>query len=54
MTPAEVRARVAETRRRQGLTPTISDPAVLASLAALAADTMTLADQAEGVTAHAP
>jgi hypothetical protein len=38
MTPAEVAARVAETRARQGLPPTISDPTVLADLAALVAD----------------
>jgi hypothetical protein len=38
MTPAEIRARVAETRARQGLSPTISDPAVLAELAAVVAD----------------
>jgi hypothetical protein len=42
MTPAELRAWVAETRARQGLPPTISDPTVLARLAALVADTMTL------------
>jgi hypothetical protein len=40
MTPAEVRAWVAETRARQGLPPTISDPTVLAKLAALVADTI--------------
>jgi hypothetical protein len=40
MTPAEVRAQVAESRRQQGLPPTISDPTVLAALAALVADTI--------------
>jgi hypothetical protein len=40
MTPAEVRAWVAETRARQGLPPTISDPIVLAELAVLAADAL--------------
>jgi hypothetical protein len=40
MTPAEVRARVAETRRQQGLPPTISDPTVLAELAAVVADSL--------------
>jgi hypothetical protein len=40
MIPAEVRAWVAETRRRQGLPPTITDPTTLARLAAMVADTM--------------
>jgi hypothetical protein len=40
MTPAEVRTRVAETRHRQGLGPTITDPTTLAGLAAMVADTM--------------
>lgn len=40
MTPAEVRAWVAETRTRQGLPPTITDPTTLARLAAMVADTM--------------
>jgi hypothetical protein len=40
MTSAEVRARVAETRARQGLPPTITDPTTLARLAAMVADTM--------------
>jgi hypothetical protein len=51
MTPAEVRARIAESRTRQGLPAAISDPATLAKLAAQVAEKM--ADQAEGVTAHA-
>jgi hypothetical protein len=42
MTPAEIAAQVAETRARQGLPPTITDPTILASLAAMVADTMTL------------
>jgi hypothetical protein len=45
VTPAEVRAWVAETRRQQGLPPTVSDPTVLAELAALVADVMVLARQ---------
>ena len=48
MTPAEIAARVAETRARQGLPPTISDPATLAKLAALVADTMVLPGQKGG------
>jgi hypothetical protein len=40
MTPAEVRAWVAETRASQGLPPTITDPTTLAKLAAMVADTM--------------
>ncbi len=36
----EVCAWVAETRARQGLEPTVTDPAVLAELAAAVADTM--------------
>jgi hypothetical protein len=42
VTPAEVRAWVAETRRRQDLPPTITDPTTLARLAAMVADTMIL------------
>ena len=42
MTPAEIAAWVAETRTRQGLPPTISDPTTLARLAAMVADTMIL------------
>jgi hypothetical protein len=42
MTRAELRAWVAETRARQGLPPRISDPSVLARLAALVADVMVL------------
>jgi hypothetical protein len=45
VTPAEVAAWVAETRARQGLPPTTSDPAVLARLAVLVADTMVLAQR---------
>jgi len=48
MTPAELRAWVAETRARQGLPPMISDPTVLAKLAALVAETMVLARQRGG------
>jgi hypothetical protein len=48
VTPAEVRAWVAETRARQGLPPTITDPTVLARLAALVADVMVLARQRGG------
>jgi hypothetical protein len=48
MTPAELHAWVAETRARQGLPPTISDPTVLARLAALVADTMVLARREGG------
>jgi hypothetical protein len=36
----EVRAWVAETRAKQGLPPTVTDPTVLAELAARVADTM--------------
>jgi hypothetical protein len=39
----EVRAWVAETRAKQGLPPTITDPTVLAELAAAVADTMVAA-----------
>lgn len=53
MTPAEVRAWVAETRAQQGLPPTITDPAVLAELAVLVADTMVLAGQEGGADAVA-
>jgi hypothetical protein len=48
VTPAELRAWVAETLARQGFPPTISDPAVLAELAALVADTMVLGRQRGG------
>jgi hypothetical protein len=48
VTPAEVAAWVAETRARQGLPPRISDPAVLAKLAALVADTLVLARRKGG------
>jgi hypothetical protein len=48
VTPAEVAAWVAETRTRQGLPPTISNPAVLARLAVLVADTMVLAQRKGG------
>jgi hypothetical protein len=41
MTPAEIAAQVAETRARQGLPPTITDPTTLAGLAATVAGTMT-------------
>jgi hypothetical protein len=51
MTPAEVRAQVAESRRQQGLPPTITDPAVLAELAALVAETMVLARRKGGADA---
>ena len=37
----EVRAWVAETRAKQELPPTITDPATLAELAALVVETMT-------------
>lgn len=40
MIPVEVIAWVAETRVRQGLPPTITDPTTLARLAAMVADTM--------------
>jgi hypothetical protein len=40
MIPAEVFAWVAETRVRQGLPPTITDPTTLARLAVMVADTM--------------
>ena len=40
MIPAKVVAWVAETRARQGLPPTITDPTTLARLAAMVADTM--------------
>jgi len=40
MTREELRAWVAETRVRQGLAPTISDPAVLAKLAGMVADVL--------------
>jgi hypothetical protein len=43
MIRAEVAAWVAETRARQDLPPRITDPTVLAKLAALVADTMVLA-----------
>jgi hypothetical protein len=36
----EVREWVVETRAKQGLPPTITDPATLATLAAMVADTM--------------
>lgn len=42
MTREELRAWIAETRARQGLPPTITDPTVLARLAALVADTIVL------------
>jgi hypothetical protein len=53
MTRAEVTAWVVETRARQGLPPTISDPTVLAKLAALVADTMVLAGRKGGADAVA-
>jgi hypothetical protein len=48
VTPAELRAWVAETRRRQGLGPTISHADVLAKVAALVADTIILARREGG------
>jgi hypothetical protein len=42
MSRQELRDWVAETRARQGLRPTISDPATLAKVAMLVADTMTV------------
>jgi hypothetical protein len=48
VTPAEARAWVAETRARQGLPPTITDPTTLARLAAIVADTMILAGHEGG------
>jgi hypothetical protein len=48
MSPAEVAAWVAETRTRQGLPARITDPMVLARLAALVADTMVLTHQRGG------
>jgi hypothetical protein len=48
MTPAEIAAQVAETRARQGLPPTISDPTTLAKLAAMVADTMILKGGGDG------
>jgi hypothetical protein len=48
MTPAELRAWVAETRSKQGLAPTITDATTLAKLAALVADTMMLRRQKGG------
>jgi hypothetical protein len=53
VTPAEVRAWVAETRARQGLPPTITDPKVLAELAAVVADMIMLASQKGGADAVA-
>ena len=47
----EVAARVRETRARQGLGPTIADPAALARLAAMVADTMVKSRGARGRTA---
>ena len=47
LTPADV-ARVAETRVRQGLPPTIRDPAFLAELAARVADAMVQARRTGG------
>ncbi len=43
MSREELRDWVAEPRARQGLRPTISDPATLAKVAMLVADTMTVA-----------
>jgi hypothetical protein len=40
MSPAEVRARVAETRTRQGFGPTITDPDTLRQLAAPVVDVL--------------
>jgi hypothetical protein len=50
MSCQELRDWVAETRARQGLQPTINDPATLARVAMLVADTMTVArrDDAAG------
>jgi hypothetical protein len=48
MIPAEVVARVAETRARQGLPPTITDPTTLARLAAMVADTMIVEGGGDG------
>jgi hypothetical protein len=44
----EVRAWVAETRAKQGLEPTITDPATLAELAAAVAETMLVAEGGDG------
>ena len=44
----EVRAWVAETRAKQGLPPTITDPATLAILAAAVAETMAAAEGGDG------
>jgi hypothetical protein len=41
MTPAEMRVWVAESRARQGLGPTITDPAAQQQVAAMAADALT-------------
>jgi hypothetical protein len=41
MTPAELRAWVADSRARQGLGPTITDPAAQEQFAAMAADALT-------------
>jgi hypothetical protein len=48
VTPAEVAAKVAETRVRQGLPPTITDPDFLASLAAAVVDAMVRARREGG------
>jgi hypothetical protein len=59
MTSAEIAAQVAETRARQGLPPTITDPTVLTQLAVLVADTWRdmaadgRADEGEGGADHA-
>lgn len=47
MSRQELRDWVAETRARQGLPPTISDPATLAKVAKLVADTITVAHCAD-------
>jgi hypothetical protein len=41
MTPAELRAWVADSRARQGLGPTITDPAAQQQVAAMAAEALT-------------
>jgi hypothetical protein len=53
VTPAEVRAWVAETRARQGLPPTITDPTTLAGLAAMVADLLIAWNEEGGADAVA-
>jgi hypothetical protein len=53
MTPAEIAAWTAESRRAQGLEPKITDPAVLAQLVALALGPAPLEEEGGG-RAQAP